>query len=66
MAFRIMMGLDSIGKPVKYDKMFTADDLKNSSVRTLVWIAKINENTEPMKRARRLVKPAIVMSMITL
>lgn len=38
-----MMGLDSIGKPVKYDKMFTADDLKNSSVRTLVWIAKINE-----------------------
>ena len=43
LAFRIMMGLDSIGKPVKYDKMFTADDLKNSSVRTLVWIAKINE-----------------------
>ena len=41
--YRIMMGLDSIGSPVKYDKMFTDDDLKKASVRTLVWIGKQNE-----------------------
>ncbi|MBO5254854.1 MAG: tetratricopeptide repeat protein [Opitutales bacterium] len=41
--YRLIMGLDSIGKPVKYDKMFTDDDLKKSSVRTLVWIGLQNE-----------------------
>jgi len=41
--YRIMMGLDSIGKPVKNDKIFTDDDLKKSSVRTLVWIGLQNE-----------------------
>ena len=45
--FRIMMGLDHIGKPVKYEKMFSDDDLKKASVRTLVWIGKQNEKYGP-------------------
>lgn len=42
LAYRIMMGLDSIGKPVEFNHTFTADDFKVSSVRTLVWIASLN------------------------
>lgn len=41
--YRIMMGLDNIGKPVSHSKMFTEDDFKKASVRTLVWIGKENE-----------------------
>lgn len=41
--YRILMGLDSIGKPVKHDKMFNDDDLKKASVRTLVYIGAQNE-----------------------
>ncbi len=41
--YRIMMGLDAIGAPVKHDKIFTDDDLKKASVRTLVWIGLQNE-----------------------
>jgi len=41
--YRIMMGLDGIGKPAKVEKMFTEDDLKKASVRSLVWIGKVNE-----------------------
>ena len=41
--YRIMMGLDKIGKPIKADKMFGEDDLKKSSVRTLVWVGLQNE-----------------------
>ena len=47
LAYRIMMGLDNIGKPVKFDKMFNDDDLKKASVRTLVWIGKTNEKYGP-------------------
>lgn len=43
LANRLMMGLDAIGKPVEVNKMFTDADLEKSSVRTLVWIGKINE-----------------------
>ena len=42
LAYRLMMGLDNIGQPVKTDKSFTDDDIKKSSVRTLVWIGKQN------------------------
>ncbi len=41
--YRIMMGLDSISAPVKHDKMFGEEDLKKSSVRTLVWVGLQNE-----------------------
>ncbi len=47
LSYRIMMGLDNIGKPVKVDRMFNDDDLKKASVRTLVWIGKINEKYGP-------------------
>ena len=56
--YRIMMGLDSIGKPVKADKMFNDDDLKQSSVRTLVWIGKANEKYGP-DHARKAFKEAL-------
>ena len=58
LAYRLMMGLDSIGKPVKDDKMFNADDIKKASVRTLVWISNVNEKygAEP---ARKALKEAI-------
>ena len=41
--YRAKMGMHSYGMPVKVDKVFTADDLKKSSVRTLVWIGTQNE-----------------------
>ena len=40
---RARMGLDSYGMSVPVDKVFTADDLKKASVRTLVWMGKNNE-----------------------
>lgn len=43
LANRLMMGLDSLGKPVEINNMFTDIDLEKSSVRTLVWIGKVNE-----------------------
>ena len=58
LAFRIMMGLDSVGKPVKVSKMFNDDDLKQSSVRTLVWIGKANEKYGP-EHARKAFKEAL-------
>lgn len=47
LANRLMMGLDSIGSPVQVAKMFDEDDIKNSSVRTLAWIGKVNEKFGP-------------------
>lgn len=43
LVYRLMMGLDAIGKSIKDEKMFNADDIKLSSVRTLVWMGKVNE-----------------------
>ncbi len=40
---RIMMGLDALGKPVAVNKMFDDSDMRKSSVRSLVWIGKVNE-----------------------
>ena len=45
--YRLLMGLDAIGKPVSVNKMFDAQDIKNSSVRTLAWVGKINEKFGP-------------------
>ncbi len=52
LAFRLMMGLDSIGKPIQVAKMFDEKDIKKSSVRTLAWIGKINEKFGP-EQARK-------------
>lgn len=41
--YRLKMGMENIGMPVSVDKVFNDDDLKRSSVRTLVWIGKHNE-----------------------
>ena len=41
--YRLSMGLDAIGKPTKDEKMFTIDDIKLASMRTLVWMGKLNE-----------------------
>ena len=41
--YRLSMGLSVIGKPVKDDKMFTIDDIKIASMRTLVWMGELNE-----------------------
>lgn len=43
LAYRLMMGLDASGKKVGGEKMFNEDDIKGASVRTLVWIGKVNE-----------------------
>ena len=57
--FRLKMGLDAIGKPVKNEKMFTDDDIKIASVRTLVWMGKLNEKygaehaRKPFEEARK-------------
>ena len=45
--YRMMMGLDNIGSPVKHNKIFNDDDLKLASVRTLVWIGAQNEKYSP-------------------
>ena len=42
LAYRLMMGLDFIGSPVKTDKTFNDDDIKVASVRTLVYIGNQN------------------------
>lgn len=52
LAFRLMMGLDSIGKPIQVAKMFDEKDIKKASVRTLAWIGKINEKFGP-EQARK-------------
>ena len=52
LAFRLMMGLDSIGKPIQVAKMFDEKDIKKASVRTLAWIGKINEKFAP-EQARK-------------
>ena len=41
--YRLLMGLDAIGVPVKDQQMFTIDDIKIASMRTLVWMGKLNE-----------------------
>ena len=41
--YRLSMGLDAIGKPTADEKMFTIDDIKIASMRTLVWMGKLNE-----------------------
>ncbi len=53
LVYRLMMGLDSIGKPVKDVKVFNNDDIKAASVRTLVWMGKMNEKygAEPARKA---------------
>ena len=43
MEYRLMMGLDGMGAPEQISKMFTPEDLKLASVRTLVWMGKVAE-----------------------
>ncbi len=40
---RVKMGLDVLGKSVVDQKMFTDDDIKKASMRTLVYMGKVNE-----------------------
>ncbi len=41
--YRLKMGLDALGKLSGDQKMFNDDDIKKASMRTLVWIGKVNE-----------------------
>ncbi len=43
MEYRLMMGLDNMGAPLETAKMFSPEDLKLASVRTLVWMGKVAE-----------------------
>ncbi len=47
LGYRLMMGLDFIGNPVKTKKSFSDEDLKKASVRTLVWIGSLSKKINP-------------------
>ena len=57
--YRLMMGLDAIGKPVQVERMFNENDIKKSSVRTLAWIGKLNEKLGGADQARKAFDEAL-------